>query len=1414
MIRGFLILLGLNLIFLSQNTISQEENLVINGSFENGLNYWYNVGSGVTVIDRSEPYSGINCLKVQHGDQNSHGVYQRVGRLKVGTVYDFSGVYKASKSHFGYISLYDKDWKWKNSNGIVQTGKALKYKLIQGSGRWEAINLRYRIPEKDDLGLSTAEHTWLVFIYSHNPASDFTPVFYDSVTLAEVLVPPDLPRKYEDIQKMPGWVKKNTLFTDAEPLTDYNFDFARIENGSLFLKGTQKTSEIYKISLPARPDTVYKISAILNIKNRKAYNYLEITDPPYPSRLKGSALFNTKGIWCGNYDLRISESYDGSDNDTILQGQINDSPYISNSEIDWFIEESFIKTSKDAVDLTISIVLSGFDAELGVRGVILEEVVSVIEDKYLHMPVNHEFQGMKIKKVTTGPVTVETNAGKFILESNSIKLIKDSDVIGILSFSGQPDFLANLKVTEEPGIVIIENQNIALSVGSDSSIITKMKADATVEVKGLVPVYHSFEAGIIFVTDYNKGIYFSPVYPTQTIRTMPVRHNYNIIDETYADEDFAKKGQKNWEIVDDFNSNNWLIRYSFKSGDGFVASIFPPKDFDNKKYYKDLMEMVRINLNQYPYADYSYLIQKFHEKKNIALLWVDEYSYSENNQNPPSEYYVDKNGMPVAPGTPDSKAIAFLPVDEAGPYNIKEEVIPALERFVQEAHSQGVKVIVYMSPYFYYNSNPDIFLNNLKANIDAFNLDGVYFDGLYEGKPLQGIELVRKTRDILKDKFYNQHNSWVRSFIKNSDHFRVDFEDAYADRLWVGERVKKASNDAFLYNFTGNNISNTVSALMPELRPVDYSKDDTYNKDHTMTPEKQIDNQLLRKGEFRIFPYTSDSYIQDKNLGIKINFETNYYWEKFCLNGLAYTAGDGVCDTIETIYSCPSDCAPYTSLSELSKNNNIFTVTGPYSVAQWIFNEQPLYKLHFTFDNYIATDDTDYRQNPSEKVGINYTKPANKRIDNRDVFEFNTDVKLFGNTECAMDLTNKDFSAFTIFKKTNNINGTQILFAFNPDNNFYYGIKNSKAYAAVKEKNCIDGIEEISTAKGDKAVLMQPNSSTYQAVYQKIDSLDAGTYTLSAEFLASVSHKGHIELRDVSSKPYKSFFIKIPGSGEGWRQIICPNIKIDTNGHTWYIYLYGYESSSASDAIYYDDVKLTMEGSDGNIIKNGGFEYDFAFWSHGNKVPFLELTGTAEIDDQAWHSIGIVFKDSALSLYLDGKIQQRQENVWLKDFPKHGKYYIGSMSKDDNSTCFGGYIDDLFVADIALSAEQINQYHYTAHKTITAPESGSAAKCIVTSGFNKYTAEYKAIPLTFLRIGDKTVYENSELKFTIIVMGGDQENLICSVSNMPQGAVFDNDKKEFRWKPAYGQRGYYEVRFSISDGRDTIIRIVHIKVIG
>lgn len=79
-------------------------------------------------------------------------------------------------------------------------------------------------------------------------------------------------------------------------------------------------------------------------------------------------------------------------------------------------------------------------------------------------------------------------------------------------------------------------------------------------------------------------------------------------------------------------------------------------------------------------------------------------------------------------------------------------------------------------------------------------------------------------------------------------------------------------------------------------------------------------------------------------------------------------------------------------------------------------------------------------------------------------------------------------------------------------------------------------------------------------------------------------------------------------------------------------------------------------------------------------------------------------------------------------------------------------------------------------------------------------------------VDNKEVKEGGTLSFTLSASDQDEDDLTYSTTDLPTGAIFDQDIKTFFWNPDYEQAGLYEVTFIVSDGKSEDSEIITIGV--
>jgi Putative Ig domain. len=200
---------------------------------------------------------------------------------------------------------------------------------------------------------------------------------------------------------------------------------------------------------------------------------------------------------------------------------------------------------------------------------------------------------------------------------------------------------------------------------------------------------------------------------------------------------------------------------------------------------------------------------------------------------------------------------------------------------------------------------------------------------------------------------------------------------------------------------------------------------------------------------------------------------------------------------------------------------------------------------------------------------------------------------------------------------------------------------------------------------------------------------------------------------------------------------------------------------------------VTFRVSDGSLTD---FETITITVHNVNRAPILDSIGNMQVNEgeELTFNVSAYDEDGDSLIYYASGIPQganfdpnTQEFAWIPDYDDSGTYSLTFYVSD-------GYLVDS--ETITINVGSVNR----------APE--------------------------LVPIGDRTVDEGSELRFTISGSDPDSNGLTYSATGLPSGADFDEDTQEFVWNPDYDQSGTYNVTFSISDGSLSDLETITITV--
>jgi hypothetical protein len=366
---------------------------------------------------------------------------------------------------------------------------------------------------------------------------------------------------------------------------------------------------------------------------------------------------------------------------------------------------------------------------------------------------------MQIERATEerGVITVVTTGARFQVDSRG----------AIHCWQRFPRERRALEVSFAPAVGpfrIEKNDGFSCTVSSpagtltfhgDSLVIMKLKENVKTSFTGFFnPAYHFEKGGKWILMDEEGGF---GVYP--------------VAKKTVSAPLFSKPP---WDIV-----------YDFSGGDEAWLSVFPPRPYNWDRAFEAIEHD-----GGYPTSDQIADAAKYCKVLTLhADVWQD----------------IPQDAKEKLSRVPRYKSYVHGPMQFAAarhvPANMQEFI-----RVREEAHKRGMKLVVYLSPY--YSTAPDIFAE-MRRVLNEYQLDGLYFDGISMDFR-KSYAIVRKAREILGD----NRILYVHCTSDPLDSGRIycPFIDTWADYILRGEAgVWGLKLEDFLrWTLSGYNISNAV----------------------------------------------------------------------------------------------------------------------------------------------------------------------------------------------------------------------------------------------------------------------------------------------------------------------------------------------------------------------------------------------------------------------------------------------------------------------------------------------------------------------------------------------------------------------------------------------------------------------------
>ncbi|MCD6360108.1 MAG: hypothetical protein J7M38_04525 [Armatimonadetes bacterium] len=364
------------------------------------------------------------------------------------------------------------------------------------------------------------------------------------------------------------------------------------------------------------------------------------------------------------------------------------------------------------------------------------------------------------------PVTVVETTGAVYRVGGDGATITGSQRIGVereavtIHIAPPPGQLKVLRSDES--VYVLGNEKLEIGVQCDSLIVLAPGVDATFTVTGSYGgAWTQNQQGCVQVIDDDGGVC---VYPY-------------IVPGTGV-------GYEVEQEPGDLTRPGWKCSYELGAGTLLGVSIFLPRPYDWEKSF----DWQLAHTSNYPTDSALETWSRY-----VKLVTLHE-------------------GM-WAGGSPRTHVGPYEPLDA-----------DQFRRVIATCHRLGLKLIPYMSPYYFYDQSIDAFLENLAERREKYGFDGIYYDGIYFKDWVKSYKIMRRTREMFPDGPIYLHTSWGPPVGQHD--IWCPFVDTYADIVLRGEgRQSDRPDDGYMrYVAAGYKLSNAIGLMKGHKWAIPYAE--------------------------------------------------------------------------------------------------------------------------------------------------------------------------------------------------------------------------------------------------------------------------------------------------------------------------------------------------------------------------------------------------------------------------------------------------------------------------------------------------------------------------------------------------------------------------------------------------------------
>jgi hypothetical protein len=297
---------------------------------------------------------------------------------------------------------------------------------------------------------------------------------------------------------------------------------------------------------------------------------------------------------------------------------------------------------------------------------------------------------------------------------------------------------------------ILANSHITFGVQCDGLIMISPLAEVVLECESRIGgKWNRFAAGHLFCLDDWGGFAVNPDIPLGSGRLARVDAGIRTGRVRDGELDFSG-------IVDNktfISSANpgWKVKWNISPGERIAISVFPPRPYPWKESFK----------SSYAISNQRNSVETYKELApycNHIIMWN----------------FIQR-------GWGNSYTTKFVVRDDS-----------IFKNHIEAIKANGMTACPYMSPYFFYSRDPEVFAGEVKRMKETYGINGVYFDGIPSQEWITAYEEMRMTREILKDGTIIVHNTGHASNgipPLGEVSLKIPAVETYADITYGGELV-------------------------------------------------------------------------------------------------------------------------------------------------------------------------------------------------------------------------------------------------------------------------------------------------------------------------------------------------------------------------------------------------------------------------------------------------------------------------------------------------------------------------------------------------------------------------------------------------------------------------------------------------